>query len=81
MRYIYIYIHFTIWICVNIRCKNLRYPHIYLESFCPFAASQGLRYSRMDHKLTLDAKKGELANLENLLKGALLRAKQVFETS
>ena len=59
----------------------MRCPQIYLESFCPFAASQGLRYSRMDQKLTLDAKKGELANLENLLKGALLRAKQVFETS
>jgi hypothetical protein len=35
----------------------------------------------MDQKLTLDAKKEELTNLENLLKGALLKAKQVIETS
>lgn len=52
-----------------------------LESFDPSAASQGLHYSQMDQKLTLDAKKEELTNLENLLKGALLKAKQVIETS
>ena len=65
---------------------TLQWGYIYvymfcLESFDPSAASQGLHYSQMDQKLTLDAKKEELTNLENLLKGALLKAKQVIETS
>eukprot|EP00435_Cladocopium_sp_Y103_P040802 s1455_g11.t1 len=47
---------------------------IELYKECP----KGLHYSKMDQKLTLAAKKEELTNVENLLKGALLKAKQAY---